>query len=257
MTDSPGDPLELIDASLRHVEGGGRASPALDQLLLKHASPDSPKSQGASWQGTVDAWVGRGAPLHVAQGIADRVGAESGFKFDLISPDTGGPSAGGYQAHKERMTDLLKLPNWKDANVQHDWAYGQVTGGDAIATKHWNEILSAPTRKEAARLWDKYFERSAAGVGKGGGSNQRVALGQSFEEPSFPALDGLLREHAKRRSAALPITTSAPRLSKLPAFSTNLVAPTPYSPIPIHRMSAHGLPRNVLMTSLGRIMSRS
>ncbi len=124
---------------------------------------------GSLRQQTVDFWKGKGAPEHVAEGIADRVAAESGFRPTI--PGDSGTSVGLYQHHADRMEKLQKQPNWQDPMTQHGFAYSEVTGGDSIATKHWDEILGAPNRAEAAKLWDKYFERSAGGVGKGGGSD--------------------------------------------------------------------------------------
>lgn len=117
---------------------------------------------------TVQFWVSRGAPRHVAEGIADRVKAESGFNPTV--PGDKGTSVGLYQHHADRKARLMALPSWQDPMTQHQFAYMEVTGGDPIATKHWNEIRSAPDRATAAKLWDKYFERSAAGVGAGGGT---------------------------------------------------------------------------------------
>jgi hypothetical protein len=137
--------------------GGGGAG--LGDTVVKPQATDAMRND------TVNYWIGKGAPRHVAEGIADRVNAESGFDPRLDAPDKGGPSAGLYQAHLDRRTSLQSLPNWQNPQVQHDWAYGQVTGGDPMATAHWDEIKNAPTREAAAQLWDKYFERSAAGPG--------------------------------------------------------------------------------------------
>jgi hypothetical protein len=105
-------------------------------------------------QQTVNAWVTRGGvPRHVAEGIADSVNDESGFRPTL--PGDSGTSVGLYQAHNERMASLKSAPNWQDPEIQHDWAMWQVHGGDEIATKHWDEIVNAGTREQAHQLWKK------------------------------------------------------------------------------------------------------
>lgn len=133
----------------------------------------SPRAQ------TVAFWSAKGAPLHVAQGIADRVNAESGFR-PTVEGDKG-TSIGLYQHHADRKARLMAQPNWQNPMTQHQFAYSEVTGGDAIATKHWNEIVAAPDRATAAKLWDRYFERSAGGRGSanpgGGGRRMTGRLG--------------------------------------------------------------------------------
>lgn len=129
------------------------------------ASPD-PRTQ------TIQFWIDKGAPPHVAAGIADRVNAESGFKPTI--PGDAGTSIGLYQHHADRKARLMALPNWQTPLVQHQFAYSEVTGGDPIATKHWNEILAAPDRAAAAKLWDKYFERSAGGPGAAAADTGRM-----------------------------------------------------------------------------------
>src|SRR5205823_7927359 len=94
----------------------------------------------------------------------------SGFK-PTVAGDKG-TSVGLYQHHADRKARLTALPGWQDPMTQHRFAYHEVTGGDPIATAHWQEILAAPDRASAAKLWDRYFERSAASVsgGTGGGA---------------------------------------------------------------------------------------
>lgn len=124
----------------------------------RSSSTAAPPGGGASRAGTVAFWMGKGAPQHVAEGIADRVNAESGFK-PTVEGD-GGTSVGLYQHHADRKDRLTALPDWQNPDVQHEHAYKEVTGADPIAAKHWAEIQAAPNRQTAAHLWDKYFERS-------------------------------------------------------------------------------------------------
>lgn len=111
-------------------------------------------------QRTVNAWMAKGGvPRHVAEGIADNVGRESGF--DPKATGDSGTSSGLYQAHNERQSSLQAQGHWQDPDVQHQWAIGQVQGGDKIATEHWGEIRNAKSRDEARDLFKKYFERPA------------------------------------------------------------------------------------------------
>lgn len=112
-----------------------------------------------SWGDVVDAWVKRGVPRHVAEGIADNVGRESSFRTTVEGD--GKTSVGLYQAHADRKSSLEAQKNWQDPEAQHDWALSQVTGGDRIATEHWDEIQNAKTREQARDLWTRYFERPA------------------------------------------------------------------------------------------------
>ena len=97
-----------------------------------------------------DFWRSKGAPDHVAAGIADNVNRES--SFDPARPGDGGTSLGLYQHHNERMRTLL-------AAVENEQAFRDVMGADPVAAAHWNEIKHASSRQEAARLWARYFER--------------------------------------------------------------------------------------------------
>jgi len=121
-------------------------------------SPYDYKSQNR--QGVVDFWKSKGAPEHVAEGIADRVKVESGF--DPTVKGDGGTSVGLYQHHDERMTKLRALPDWQNPDAQNKFAFSEVTGGDPIATAGWERIKNAKTREEANKLWTQYFERPAA-----------------------------------------------------------------------------------------------
>lgn len=162
------------------LQGQGHAPPPLSEGspsapqirpsgLTRSMAAAAPPSAGRAQ--TVAFWMGKGAPQHVAEGIADRVNAESSFN-PLSQGDykDGRPtSLGLYQHHAERKAQLLAMPNWQDPMTQHQLAYKDVTGGDSIATRHWQEILNAPDRATAAKLWDKYFERSKGGPGASGG----------------------------------------------------------------------------------------
>ena len=116
-------------------------------------------------QQVIDFWMSKGAPEHVAQGIADRVAIESGFKPTSLAMDVdNAPSGGLYQHHLSRLDSLQNAARsagvpWTDPGFQNQFAYGEVTGGDSIATNHWQDILNAPDRGTAEALWTKYFER--------------------------------------------------------------------------------------------------
>jgi hypothetical protein len=128
-------------------------------------------------------WMAQGAPQHVAEGIADRIGAESSFRPAAWNPDDkGSPSGGLYQHHADRLDRLKEfaakqgLP-WTDAGVQNRFSLTEVQGGDPIAARHWQEILNAPDRPTAATLWNKYFERGVGGGGVAGGVGSGRGLG--------------------------------------------------------------------------------
>ncbi len=125
-------------------------------------------------QRTINAWITKGgAQRHVAEGIADNAGRESSFRPDAVGDS--GTSVGFYQAHGERKSNLEAQGNWKDPDVQHQWAISQVHGGDKIATEHWDEINNAKTREEARDLFKKYFERPAEG---GYGKDRVIGAGK-------------------------------------------------------------------------------
>ena len=123
-------------------------------------------AQEAGRENVENFWKSKGVPAHVAAGIADNVARESGF--DPTQIGDGGTSAGLYQMHNERFTRLL-------ADMQNDSAWKDVIGRDPIAAAHWNEIVTAPTQKAAARLWSQWFERCAAC----GAKNPRAGIPQT------------------------------------------------------------------------------
>jgi hypothetical protein len=133
----------------------------------------------ASREGVIAFWTSKGAPQHVAEGIADSVKRESSFKSNAWNPDDkGSPSGGLYQHHAERLAGLqgfaaVQNKPWNDAALQHEYAFREVTGKDPIAAAHWKEIVAAPDRATAQTLWDKYFERGVA-IGPSGGSGDRT-----------------------------------------------------------------------------------
>lgn len=144
------------------------------------APQPAPAVSPASRAGVVHFWMSQGAPLQVAQGIADRVSAESGF--DPTASGDLGASHGLYQEHGPRAEALSDFANSAgvspmDPGVQNQFAASEVHGGDPIATRHWQEIENAPNRQAAAELWDRYFERSAGSQRRGG--NQDASLGSS------------------------------------------------------------------------------
>jgi hypothetical protein len=157
--------------------------PATNLSAIPAASAMQPAGNLASREGTIRFWMQQGVPQHVAAGIADRVNAESGFKPSI--PGDAGTSAGLYQHHADRLTRLQQFAAsqgkpWNDPGVQHQFALSEVRGGDAIAAKHWQEIVNAPDQKTAAMLWDRYFERSAGGPGSASGGMAGHRIGGRF-----------------------------------------------------------------------------
>lgn len=163
-----------------------RAAPSSPVI---NAPQPAPSVNPASRAGIVNFWEQQGANPAAAQGIADRVAAESGFNPTAAGDlDT---SYGLYQHHADRFDALRDFAAdmgrpWTDPGVQNAFAASEVHGGDPIASKHWRQIEDAPDRATAATLWDKYFERSA-GSQERGGSNQDVALGSA--PPGAPMLE--------------------------------------------------------------------
>lgn len=128
----------------------------------------SGSSYGASRADTVAYWRSRGMPQHVAEGIADRVGVESSYRSDAMGDR--GTSGGLYQHHADRLARLKSFAAsegkpWTDPDVQHRFAGTETQGGDPQATRAMPAIANAPDRQTAAKLWDRHFERSAAGPG--------------------------------------------------------------------------------------------
>jgi hypothetical protein len=122
---------------------------------------ETPDRGGAGRQRqSIDFWVGKGAPRHVAEGITDAFQGESGLNPEAFNPAGGGQGAlGTGQWRGARQSKLKELPNYSDFGTQLDFSYSEVTGGDPIASKHWNEIKGAPDRATAKQLWSRYFER--------------------------------------------------------------------------------------------------
>lgn len=213
-------------------------SPAPQAASLTPAFSLSPRAQ------TVVFWMSKGAPRHVAEGIADRVQAESSHRSAAWNPDDkGSPSGGLYQHHADRLQRLMAQPNWRDPMTQHQFAYSEVTGGDAQATKHWNEILAAPDRATAAKLWDRYFERSAGGPGAAGGGvaggTRRMVGPLGGMGPRVPIDIPDLTGAAKPAPAApAPPAPQQQTEKEAPGFAPQLAAapasafrPSPVSPI--------------------------
>lgn len=224
--------------SLAHLfSGQSSAAPAAAPLAIAPARSAAPAipTGGAGRQGTVAFWMGKGAPQHVAEGIADRVAAESGFNPTV--PGDAGTSVGLYQHHADRKARLMAQPGWQNPAVQHQFAYGEVTGGDSTATKHWNEILAAPDRATAAKLWDRYFERSAGGVGAGGAGGAGAASSRRMPGrfggmgPSIPTDEGgadaaMPRTRDRLARAVAPAAAPAPEPAAQ-AVAAPVAAPAP------------------------------
>jgi hypothetical protein len=191
-------------------------------------SPANPLSPVDLRQQTVDWWQkNAGVSPAVAEGIARAIGRESSFRPGLVAPDTGGPSAGFYQAHKERMTNLLSNPNWRDPIVQHQWALGQVTGGDPIATAHWNEIKSARSPAEADALWDRYFERSLAGPGSGSLQRGGRATAETNQLGGVPSIGPTPPEGG---FAPISVASEETSSASTPASTADTTASAPQRP---------------------------
>lgn len=196
-------PQQARGGIVRMQDGGDLVSGMTlpDQPMYLGISPDMRASAGptigapqpapsvspASRAGVVNFWMQQGASPAAAQGIADRVAAESGFS-PTASGDLG-TSHGLYQEHGPRAEGLRDFadsagasPN--DPSVQNAFAASEVHGGDPIATRHWQEIENAPDRQTAATLWDKYFERSAGSRPR---ASDQAVLGVS--PPGSPPLE--------------------------------------------------------------------
>jgi hypothetical protein len=95
----------------------------------------------------------KGLRQEVAAGIADNVQRES--SFNPLAIGDGGSSGGLFQMHNERFVKML-------ADIQMNGAWRDLTGRDAIASAHFQELKNAGSRQEAARIFGRYFERCAA-----------------------------------------------------------------------------------------------
>ena len=228
---------------------------ALDQAL-------SPPQDYSGRAGTVAFWQSKGVPQHVAEGIADRVNAESSSRSTAWNPnDKGSPSGGLYQHHADRLTRLMQQPNWQQPRVQHEFAFSEVMGGDPQAAAHWKEIQAAPDRATAAKLWDRYFERSAGGVGGGQRMGGRFgAMGPRV--PGTPDAEGgdeasQLRERFDRLARSLKPPEAAPAVAPVQpeaaaAPAAPMVSPLRLAPAPIPQMpDLRGLYRTQLARVLG------
>lgn len=188
-------PPKPIDAAIAQLRAGGGAVPSQPAANLNLPSPDTaglsaplgpaaPAPTGSAQpvpdrSNVVNFWTGQGVPPHVAEGIADAVGGESGFNPSIPGDyKKGVPTSGGmYQHHDDRLTRLKTFAAaqgkmWTDPAVQNQFSLTEVQGGDPIAAAHWKEIQNAPDRETAKALWSRYFERPAA---PGGGSGDIAA----------------------------------------------------------------------------------
>lgn len=238
-------------------EASDKAGEQRDRALLagaRTARSAQPQAGGGDRAGTVAFWMGQGAPQHVAEGIADRVSAESGYKPSIMGD--AGTSGGLYQHHADRLARLKQFAEqqgkpWTDPLVQHQFSASEVKGGDAIAAKHWQEILSAPDQKTAAMLWDRYFERSAGGPGAGGGGTRMGGRfggmgprlgGVPGSDATTDPIAGLVLggDAASRSRLSLALSPSPPGAVAAPgaaqpaqAAAPVAAAPHPLQPVPL------------------------
>lgn len=197
--------------------------PSNPEIVPRGTAPGqlAPRSaSGPERDQVVEFWVNNGVPQHVAEGIADRVNAESGFKTGIMGDN--GTSGGPYQHHNERLAALKAfaakqgLP-WTAPGVANQFALSEVLGGDAIAAAHWEEIKNAPDRQTAAMLWDKYFERSKYGPGSGGagpGVGKGITLASGIK-PGYTAEgaapDRVINEAPKAGGLSQALETYTPK----------------------------------------------
>lgn len=121
----------------------------------------------------VDFWKNKpGVKPYVAEGVADAWNYESGLKPAAVNPTSGATGVPQYLG--SRKAKLFSNENWQNPYAQFNQAWDEVNGGDAIATRHWDEIKNAKTREEAKALWEKYFERPRT-TAKTGASAWNVA----------------------------------------------------------------------------------
>jgi hypothetical protein len=229
------------------AQAPGASEPAASQPVASTTpsipSTDKPSS-AAGRQQVVDFWTGKGVRDVVAQGIADRVHAESGFDPTVSNKDSG--ALGYYQHLGDRLDRLMAQPNPKSGVTQNNLAYWEVTGGDPIASAHWDEIKAAPTREAAAQLWDKYFERSGASMARRGGPDQMVgaapAGGGSYTGGAASgginqAIDNMLSDITARDREGSSVYTSP----WMPVLAAGLGMMAGRSPFAAQNIGAGGL----------------
>lgn len=144
---------------------------------------------------SIEFWTEKGVPFHVAEGITDAFGGESGLNPQAFNPAGGGQGALGLgQWRGPRQAKLREQPNYQDLGTQLGFAYGEVTGGDPIASAHWDEIKNAPDRATAKSLWSRYFERpgSPSMADKSMISDDSIAF--SLKQPNSRTVEGNIYE---------------------------------------------------------------
>lgn len=212
------------------VPGGAIAAPRVAPISGTGYIPagSSPKRDNV-----VNFWTTQGGVSpHGAQGIADRVGAESSFN-PAIPGDykNGTPTSGGlYQHHAERWAALKAYAakrgvSWDNSDVQNQFALAEATGSDPevprqITESQWNEIKNAPDRATAGMLWDKYFERSKNGPGSGNRTyasgispGYRATVGTGTGEGSGSSGNGTPPPGAGGENGVAKPTTSVPDIN--------------------------------------------
>lgn len=258
LSDVPGQQISAAQVTPQRMRDLAAANAAPADLSVSpdmrgqiFGTPAATSTQPAGRAGIVQFWMAQGVPQHVAEGIADRVNVESGYRPTAWNPnDMGSPSGGLYQHHADRLTRLKQYAAaqgkpWTDPGVQNQFALNEVQGGDPIATKHWQEILAAPDRQTAEALWTRYFERGVPSPGS-------VRLGGRFGAmgPRVGSLDAALAAAPTPAPAAASAASppaqaplnlqvqpaAAPQQTATPAASTAPTAARPATslqPIPI------------------------
>src|SRR5262245_56497246 len=95
---APAPPAEAAPAP---ADTGIQPDPAADMPPFQRMAATPSPAAADVRADTVKFWMAQGAPEHVAQGIADRVNVESGFKPDVMGDR--GTSGGLYQHHADRL----------------------------------------------------------------------------------------------------------------------------------------------------------
>lgn len=189
------DPTQPPSGSSYQFPGLVQPPPQASPIL---APPTGQAAGPVDRQTIVGYWKGKGVPDYVAEGIADATHDESGIKGnpDLFNPVAVNPASGAVGLQQDlgsRKKALQANPNWQDPTVQLDHAYRELTGGDAEASAHWNEIKNAKTRDEAKALFKHYFERPGAVGGdkmaSGYGKDPAISAGNWNVSPQAIAFE--------------------------------------------------------------------
>lgn len=120
------------------------------------ATGDSDKAPSSNAKNAMNYFTAKGYPKHIAAGIAANIEHESGFNAN--TKGDGGRAKGYAQWHPDRYDPLAKLYDLTTAQGNFDAIDHELHSTEKGAL---TALMGAKTASDAARLFDRRYERSA------------------------------------------------------------------------------------------------